>query len=126
MSFHRLAAAGVKGSKFTLFGDGEQSRDFTFISDIVDANLLAAEKGRPGDVFNIGGGTRATMNEVVDIMRGYLGSLEVEKTEKQAGDARHTSADTSRAAAVLGFKPKVSLKEGIRREVEWMRELLTQ
>ncbi|MBX7144428.1 MAG: GDP-mannose 4,6-dehydratase [Oligoflexia bacterium] len=121
MAFHRLAHAGVHGSEFVLFGDGAQSRDFTFISDIVEANILAAERGKAGSVFNIGGGTQATMNEVIEMFRRHVSSLSVKRVERQVGDARHTSADTSSARVELGYSPRVTLSEGIAREVEWMR-----
>lgn len=121
MAFNRLAHAAVHGSEFTLYGDGEQSRDFTFISDIVEANILAAEKGAPGGVYNIGGGTQATMNEVISIFREHVPNFSVQRVDRQVGDARHTSADTSRARRELGYVPKVSLREGIGREIEWMR-----
>ncbi len=122
MAFNKFIRAGLRKEKLHIYGDGFQSRDFTYIDDIVRANLLAAEKGEPGDIFNIGGGTQATVNEVLEIIGSNLGDLNVEYQERQRGDARHTSADTSRAREKLGFKPLVSLSEGLGREIEWLKE----
>ncbi|NDC37599.1 MAG: NAD-dependent epimerase/dehydratase family protein [Proteobacteria bacterium] len=122
MAFNRFISDALAGRTLTVYGDGEQSRDFTFIEDIVAANILAAERGEHGGVYNLGGGTQATVNQVLDIMRSELGDFAVQYLERQAGDARHTSADTRLARTVLGFAPVVDLKEGIRREVQWLRE----
>lgn len=124
MSFHKVIRAGLLGEEFTLYGDGTQSRDFTFIEDIVEANILAAKSEIRDGVFNIGGGTQATMNDVLAIVESNVGKLNIKRTERQLGDARHTSADTTLARTMLGYKPKVSLAEGIRREVEWLRQEL--
>lgn len=125
MAFHRFIRAGLTGGEIVLYGDGEQSRDFTFISDIVAANIAAAERGESGSVFNLGGGTQATVNDVLRIVERYIGPLKLRREERQAGDARHTRADTARAHTALGFRPAVSLDEGIGREVEWLRAELT-
>jgi UDP-glucose 4-epimerase len=124
MAFNRFSKAALTGQKLTLFGDGEQSRDFTYISDIVEANLLAAQHGGAGDVFNIGGGTQATVNQVLDIIRSHTGDFKIERSERQVGDARHTSADTSFARSKLKYKPRVSLEQGIKLEIDWMAEQL--
>jgi UDP-glucuronate 4-epimerase len=122
MAFNRFVSDALRGKELTVFGDGEQSRDFTFVDDIVTANILAAAKGELGGVYNLGGGTQATVNQVLDIVRGNLGAVKVRYLERQAGDAKHTSADTTRAREVLGFRPTVGLAEGIGREIEWLRE----
>jgi nucleoside-diphosphate-sugar epimerase len=124
MAFHRFCKAAILGEEITVYGDGEQSRDFTFISDIVDANILSAEKGTPGLVANIGGGTQATVNEVLSFLDTHIGTLRVNRVARQAGDARHTKGDTSRAQKELQFSPKVSLYEGLRHEVTWMQRRL--
>lgn len=124
MAFNRFAKAALQKQELTLFGDGEQSRDFTFISDIVEANILASQRGAPGQVFNIGGGTQATVNNVLDIIRSECGELKINRSERQVGDARHTSADTSLARSVLGYQPKVGLEQGVRLEIQWMAEQL--
>lgn len=124
MAFHKFIKAALEGEEIVVYGDGEQSRDFTFIADIVQANHLAALEGSPGDVFNIGGGTQASINQVLELLGGQIGKLKVRREERQAGDARHTSADTTRARAKLGFEPKFSLEEGLRRQIAWIDEQL--
>lgn len=125
MAFNRFAKAALTGEEISLFGDGEQSRDFTFISDIVEANIRAAQYGQPGQVFNIGGGTQATVNNVLDIFRSHVGDqLKIKRLERQVGDARHTSADTSFARSVLKYAPQVTLEQGIKRELDWMAQQL--
>ncbi|NMC63971.1 MAG: NAD-dependent epimerase/dehydratase family protein, partial [SAR324 cluster bacterium] len=111
MAFNRFISAALKGNEIVVYGDGEQMRDFTFIDDVVDANLLAAERGQPGSVMNIGGGTNATVLEVLDIISSLIGPLKIKKIERQAGDAKRTSADTRLARQEIGFTPKVGLEE---------------
>lgn len=125
MAFHRFIRAGLTNQPITLYGDGEQTRDFTFIADIVDANLLAAEKGAPGGVYNIGGGSRISMNAALAKLEKILNrKLDIRRLETQKGDMRHTYADTTRARAELGFVPKVGLDEGLAREAEWVENCL--
>jgi len=124
MAFNRFAKAALKKEELTLYGDGEQSRDFTFIDDIVEGNILAAKSATPGGVYNLGGGSITTVNEVLTIIEGLVGPLKIKRFDKQRGDARHTGADTTRARSELGFSPKVALKEGLAREVSWMESLL--
>ncbi|MCE5228166.1 GDP-mannose 4,6-dehydratase [bacterium] len=120
MAFHKFIRAGVRGDAITLYGDGEQTRDFTFIEDAVQANLLAAERGVPGSVYNIGGGSRVTVNHVLELLGKIMDRpLKVDRVERQHGDVTHTYADTSRAQADMGFKPRVTLEEGLRKEYEW-------
>lgn len=121
MAFNRFIRAALSRKPLTLYGDGEQCRDFTFIDDVVAANLLAAQHGSPGDVFNIGGGDQATINQVVSMISQCTGPIQVNRLEKQAGDALRTSADTQHARNRLGFRPRTSLAEGIKREVQWLR-----
>ena len=122
MAFHRLIRAMLEGGTFPLYGDGQQTRDFTFVADAVAANLLAVE-APPGRVFNIGGGSRVTMNQVIATLEEIVGRpAPVERQAAQAGDVRHTWADTSAAREVLGFAPRVSLREGLAQEVAWLRE----
>lgn len=107
----------------TVFGDGEQTRDFTYIDDIVRANCeLLRTSAADGHAMNIGGGHRITMNELIADLRGIIGSVsEVMYTGKQKGDAEHTLADTSLAKKSVGFEPKFSLVEGLDKFVDWCR-----
>ncbi|MCX8036195.1 MAG: GDP-mannose 4,6-dehydratase [Candidatus Sumerlaeia bacterium] len=125
MAFHRLIRATIRGEEFPLYGDGEQTRDFTFISDAVAANLAAAEKGKPGEVYNIGGGSRVNMHDVIAMVEILTGrATKIRETEAQKGDVRHTYADTTRARNDLGYKPTVKLEDGLRAECEWIRSVI--
>ena len=125
MAFHRFIKAGVQNESIEVYGDGEQSRDFTFVSDAVAATIGAATAAESGLVCNIGGGSRVTLNEVIRTIGEILGRpLQVVYKARQAGDAKHTSADTSRAAQAFGYRPQVTLAEGLRAEADWIREML--
>ncbi len=125
MAFHRLCAAVLKGEEFTVFGDGEQSRDFTFIDDIVQANIDAASLGAPGGVYNLGGGTRITMNEVFKLVERISGRpARIRYVDRQMGDVTHTGACTERAHADLAFQPKVTLEEGLTRELDHLERVV--
>ena len=127
MGFHKFIKAALKGEEMVVFGDGEQTRDFTYISDAVAANILAIESEKAvGRVFNIGGGSRISVNAVLDILRELVGEVKVRHVEDQKGDMRHTMSDTTAAREVLGYSPKVGIREGLAHEVEWIRELLAQ
>ena len=122
MAFPRFIRAALQGEELQVYGDGEQSRDFTFVSDVVEANLLAAQyRGPSGEVFNIGGGPHATVNQVLEMLQLQLGKLSVKRLQRQIGDARHTFADISLAREKLGFNPKVSLPEGLSQEIAWLK-----
>jgi UDP-glucose 4-epimerase len=123
MAFHRFIKAVLTGDRIRLFGDGAQSRDFTYVDDIVAANVAAANGDVAGQVFNIGGGSRTTVNDVIADIGEIVGRAPVvENLEVQKGDVRHTAADTSRARAALGYAPRVALRTGLEREVAWVRD----
>jgi len=122
MAFNRFIRAGLAGQPITLYGDGEQTRDFTFVKDIVAANLAAGDRGTPGAVYNIGGGSRVSVNQVLDIIGRLVGRpLNIHREETQKGDMRDTFADTSRARADLGFAPEWTLEAGLAAECDWLR-----
>ena len=125
MAFHKFFKWILQDQPISIYGDGQQTRDFTFISDAVAANLLAAiVPSAIGEVFNIGGGSRVVLAEVINIMEGIVGRpIKKNFVEKARGDARHTSADVSKARKILGYQPQVSLTEGLRQEWEWMKSL---
>lgn len=120
MAFSRLVAAAVRGSPFVLYGDGEQSRDFTFVGDVVRAMRDAATAPWCG-VANIGGGARTTMNRVIEIVGDLSAPISVSRTAAQRGDARHTAADTACAANAFGYAPSTRLEDGLAEMVAWMR-----
>ena len=125
MAFHKFFKWILQDQPISIYGDGQQTRDFTFISDAVAANLLAAIVPLAvGEVFNIGGGSRVVLAEVINIMERIVGRpIKKNFVEKARGDARHTSADVSKAKEILGYQPQVSLEEGLRREWEWGQSL---
>jgi nucleoside-diphosphate-sugar epimerase len=113
----------LKGEAPPVFGDGEQTRDFTYVGDVVAANLAAADmKGAAGQVFNIAGGKRISVNELARIIAKLVGSdLKPRYLPPRAGDIRDSLADISLARKHLGFEPRVELEEGLRRCYEWYR-----
>lgn len=124
MAFHRFIRAAFEGKPITLYGDGDQTRDFTYISDIVEANLAAGDQGRPGGVYNIGGGSRVSVNHVLELVGQLTGRpLQIHREASQKGDMRDTFADTSRARADLGFHPRFTLERGLAEECAWLAEL---
>jgi nucleoside-diphosphate-sugar epimerase len=122
MAFTRLIESGLDGRPFALFGDGKQSRDFTYVGDVVRAMRDAAMSSWTG-VANIGGGTRTTMNEVVTKVEQLVGPLDLVRLPSQRGDVRHTASDTARAFSGFGYRPLTSLDEGLRRMVDAARAM---
>ena len=121
MGFHRFITAAIAGDPIHLYGDGEQTRDFTFVRDAVAATAAAGDRGVPGRAYNIGGGSRVSINQVLDIIGRLAGRpLDVRREPAQKGDMRDTFADTTLARADLGFAPSVSLEEGIEAEFRWL------
>jgi nucleoside-diphosphate-sugar epimerase len=112
MAFSRLIAAAVSGQEFEVYGDGRQTRDFTFVGDVVQAMRDAARSEWCG-VANVGGGTRTSLNGVLDIVRDLCGEVRVIHRPPATGDVRHTAADISVAAAAFGYRPRTSLREGL-------------
>ena len=122
MAFNKLIRAALEHEEIVIYGDGGQTRDFTFVGDAVDGTIAAAADGQPGAVYNLGGGARTSMNEVLEMIADLTGEeLDVRRVAAQAGDARDTAADTSRAHEQLGFAPSRSLYEGLSEQVAWHR-----
>jgi nucleoside-diphosphate-sugar epimerase len=120
MAFNKLIRAALAREEIVIYGDGEQTRDFTFVEDAVEGTIAAACNGPAGAVYNLGGGTRASMNEVLEMLAELTGeALDVRRVCAQAGDARDTAADTTRAREELGFLPSRSLFEGLAQQVAW-------
>jgi nucleoside-diphosphate-sugar epimerase len=115
----------LRGEQPAIYGDGEQSRDFTYIDNAVEANLLACTAPAAqaaGQVFNVATGRRVTLNETFRLLQGltaYSGQPKYES--ERGGDIKHSLADISKAEAALGYKPKVDFEEGLRRTVDWYR-----
>jgi UDP-glucuronate 4-epimerase len=123
MAFHRFIQAIRAGDPVTLYGDGRQTRDFTFVDDIVDGILSAGATERVDGAFNLGGGTPAPLTEVLRILGEIAGHpIETRTGEAPPGDPRTTWADTRRARELLGFRPRVSLADGLRRQWDWQTQ----
>jgi len=110
----------------TVFGDGEQSRDFTYVRNVVEANLLAARvEHTAGEVINIACGQAVTVNAVIEMVNELVGrQIEPEYAEPRPGDIKHSLADISKAREFIGYEPRISFKEGLSRAIEWYRENL--
>jgi UDP-glucose 4-epimerase len=121
MGFNRFFRAILDGKPLVQFGDGLQTRDFTFVADAVRATADAAVRGVPGRVYNIGGGARVSLKEVFDLIARVSGRpITIDHQPPQKGDMRDTYADTTRARTDLGFAPSVTLEEGLRAMWQWM------
>jgi nucleoside-diphosphate-sugar epimerase len=124
MAFRRFCEAIVEGRPIEVYGDGRQTRDFTYVGDIVAATRAAAEADvARGRVFNIGGGNRTSLRCALEVLAALAGRpLDVRYAERESGDVQDTGADTSRAAAELGFAPRTALRDGLAAELAWVRE----
>jgi nucleoside-diphosphate-sugar epimerase len=125
MAFHIFLCAIYAGEPVLIYGDGEQTRDFTYISDVVQANILAMTRGEVGAAYNISGGSRVTVNRCLEVLRQVTcQELRVIHQEPQYGEMRHTYADISAAQQALGYEPRVTLEEGLAAEDAWFREVI--
>jgi len=119
MAFARFIEAATEGRSLNVYGDGGQSRSFTYVDDAVSATIAAATRGEPGAAYNVAGGSQATVLEVISVLEGLLDRpIAVDHEPPVPGDARKTGADTTAAERDLGFAPQVSLAEGLARQVD--------
>lgn len=119
MGVHRLIEAALNGETFTVFGDGTQVRDMTFVDDVVDGLVLAGSVPEAaGMTANIAGGCTASLNGIIEIVMDEVGPIDLRYGDEQLGDVRRTGGKVDRAQT-LGFAPKVGLEDGIRRQIEW-------
>ena len=119
----RFIMAMLRGERPVIFGDGEQSRDFTFVDDCVAANLLASTSNKAaGEMVNIGCGTRFSLNDLVTLLNRVLGTaIEPVYEPARVGDVKHSLADIAVARQLLGYEPRTSFEEGLRKTVEWFK-----
>jgi len=125
MAFHIFIKSILQNKPLTIFGDGKQSRNFTHVDDIVKANILAAYSDTKGETFNIGGdGEKIVLDDSISLMEDIIGKKANRDYQQLVkGDVKHTSADCSKARKLLGYDPKVIFKEGLRREIDWLKEM---
>ena len=120
MAFTRLVRALADGEVFELYGDGRQARSFTFVGDAIEATVSAMDRAPSGAVYNVGGGTEATIREVIGALELLAGrTLDLRDLPPVPGDVRRTSADTTRIHREIGWRPRVSLEDGLRAQWEW-------
>jgi nucleoside-diphosphate-sugar epimerase len=119
----KFATRLLSGKPPVVFGDGEQTRDFTFVSNVVDANWRAAtHPNAAGEAFNIGCGARTSLNQLIEELQGMIGTrIDARYEAARPGDVRHSLADVSKAARLLEYTPAVSLRQGLEKAVAWYR-----
>lgn len=122
MAFHRFLKAIGKSIAIKLYGDGQQTRDFTFIYDIIKANVSSITNGIPGEIYNIGGGTQIKLIDIIPILEKICQKkIRIKRQEGQKGDVRHTFANIEKAKKDLNYVPRVSLEDGLREEWNWIQ-----
>ena len=125
MAFHIFGKALLTGRPIDVYGDGEQSREFTYVDDVVRAVLLAGERGEPGAVYNIGGGSEVTLNAVLEQMMSIAGrEVPLRYGETMPGDVKRTAADPTLAREKLGYQASIPLAQGLQAELAWLEELV--
>lgn len=117
----KFCTCAITGQPYPVYGDGEQSRDFTYVANVVEANILAAHAQLNGSpVINVACGQRTTLNQIIQLLNELTGqNLPAHYSPPRPGDVRHSQADITRARQLLGYEPKIDLREGLRRTLEW-------
>jgi nucleoside-diphosphate-sugar epimerase len=124
MAFHKFFRAIAEDKPVIVFGDGKQTRDFTYVDDIVAACLAAAQSGRAGETYNVGGGHREKLEDVFPLLEGICQKkIRTQRAEAQKGDVPHTLADIGKAEKDLRYAPRAILQEGLKEEWNWIRKL---
>jgi len=123
MAIHKFVKAILNDEQIIIYGDGSQTRDFTFVNDVVNANILAAESEVVGEIFNIGGGNQITVNELIKQIEKVAGKrAQLTYVDNQKGDVKDTWADVSKAREVLNWKPITESGFGLNNYIEWYRK----
>jgi UDP-glucuronate 4-epimerase len=119
MAFQRMIQAVSAESEFAVYGDGEQVRDFTFVEDIVQGSIACAEKGKRGEVYNLGGNNLASVNTVIQVIESIMGrKLRARRIEAAKGDVRSTRASIRKASLEFGYTPSISLADGLKAQID--------
>ena len=123
MAFHKFIKAIINGDQIEVYGTGEQTRDFTFIDDAVQANILAFNSGKAGEVYNVGGGSRIKLIDAIRIIEEITGKdANLVYTESQRGDAKHTFSDVTKAKTDFDYAPLVDVRSGLEKHYEWLKK----
>ncbi|HZX10806.1 MAG TPA: NAD-dependent epimerase/dehydratase family protein [Acidobacteriota bacterium] len=123
MAFHKFLKAIGENKPIEIYGTGKQTRDFTYIDDIVKANISAAKKGRDGEIYNLGGGIQHKLSDIFPILQQICGKkVKIKKVDNQKGDVKHTYADISKAKKDLLYNPKIKLQQGLNQEWSWIKD----
>jgi nucleoside-diphosphate-sugar epimerase len=128
MAIHKWVKQIFHNERITIYGDGNQTRDFTYIDDVVDATIKAAYvENIDGEIFNIGGGSNKSVNQVVRLLTKLTGmNVEIIYEPEQVGDVSHTYADVSKAKKILGYEPKTKLEEGLKKFIDWYKTYMVE
>jgi nucleoside-diphosphate-sugar epimerase len=121
MAFWKLIDSALRGTEMTIFGDGGQTRDFTYVADIVAATIAAGIEAPAGAVYNVGGGSRTALRDAIALVEGEIGPPKLRITQSQRGDARDTAADTERIRSDLGYAPEWDLARGLAEQIAWQQ-----
>ena len=125
MGFHRFISAILMGKEIEIYGTGDQTRDFTFVDDVVEASIRALFQARDGDVYNVGGGSRIGLIQAIKYIEEISGQkAKLKYIDAQKGDARHTYADISKAKRDLGYSTTIDIYEGLKRQYDWLKDNL--
>ena len=122
MAFTRFLYSIIKNEEFSIYGDGEQTRDFTYVDDIVSGTINAATSNSVGEVLNLGGGSVISLKEIIQIMKDMVGKdLKIKFVNEQKGDVKHTNADISKSKKLIDYKPKTDIKTGLALQFEYIK-----
>ncbi len=123
MAINKFSRAIFEGNEINVYGDGKQTRDFTYVDDVVKANISAAESEFTGEIFNIGGGNRINVSELINNLEYITGKkVVVNYIEKQRGDVKNTLADVEKVKNLLKWSPKVEIKDGLTNYIDWLKK----
>ncbi len=124
MAFHKFFKAIAEGKQISVHGDGKQTRDFTYIDDVIEANFASLEKGKVGEIYNIGGGTRKKLEDIFPLLENICQKkIRKVRKETQKGDMPHTFANIEKARKDLNYSPRSGLRDGLKEEWLWTQKL---
>lgn len=124
MAFHKFIKNILENKEIVIFGDGRQTRDFTYVGDIISGTISSAESDVCDEIFNLGGGSRILLKDAINILKNVVDTdINIVYKDNEKGDVGHTYADITKSKKLLGYDPKTKLEEGLEREVEWIKNL---